>query len=153
MGSLTTVGARTPGSDERKTQMLVKMKSMIVAFGCPCIYITINSAQDHSPIVLKYAGKDIDPFPFVPAKYNATERLKIALENPHAVNDYFDTMIRLMIKCLFAEGLFGKMIAYFGVKEYQGRGAPHVHMVLWMSGFLNPAELRERARTDAIFQA
>src|SRR5579859_449627 len=145
MRLLSTAEARTLGSQERKTKMLANLKSMIVAHGSPSIYLTINPNHEHSPLALRFAGEDIDPFDFFRDAYSATERMRIALQNPQAVNEYFDTIVRLLIECLFEGGLFGRLVAYFGVKEYQGRGAPHVHMVLWVLGFGNLAQLRERA--------
>jgi hypothetical protein len=128
---LAVVGSRTPGSDEQKTQMLVQMKSMVVNLGCPSIYLTINPGDRHSPFVLRFAGESIDPFDFHPSDYTSTERLRTALANPHAVNEYFDTMMHLLVRCVFAGGLFGRLVAHFGVKEFQGRGSPHAHLLVY----------------------
>ena len=53
---LRHVGSSSLGSDERKTQMLSNMKSMIIRYDCPLFFITVNPADRHSPISLFYAG-------------------------------------------------------------------------------------------------
>jgi Helitron helicase-like domain at N-terminus len=49
------------------------------------------------------------------------------LDNPLAVVEYFhNTIIEKMLK----GGMFGELIHYQGPIEYQGRGAPHAHLVV-----------------------
>jgi len=51
------IGSTASGSDERKSYMLAQLKSSIVHFGCPIIYLTINSHERYSPVALFYAGE------------------------------------------------------------------------------------------------
>src|SRR5436305_13933428 len=47
-------------SDERKSYMLMQLKSSIVHFDCPLIYLTINPHERYFLIALFYAGEKID---------------------------------------------------------------------------------------------
>ena len=60
-------------SDERKSYMLVQLKSSIIHFGCPIIFLTINPHERYSPITLFYAGEDIDIRKFQPKLYSLSQ--------------------------------------------------------------------------------
>jgi hypothetical protein len=47
-----TIGSAAPGSDERKSYDLARMKSATVYFGLPQIFITLNPADNVSPVAL-----------------------------------------------------------------------------------------------------
>ncbi|KAJ7615523.1 hypothetical protein FB45DRAFT_713834, partial [Roridomyces roridus] len=48
-------------------------------------------------------------------------------------------------------GVFGEIIAYYGVVEAQGRGRLHVHMLLWLRHALSPLELLKRCTQNPDF--
>ena len=60
------VGRTAVGSDEKKNYMLVELKSSMVYYGCPTIFLTINPGERHSPLALYYAGEEIDIKHFLP---------------------------------------------------------------------------------------
>ncbi|KZV97592.1 hypothetical protein EXIGLDRAFT_588538, partial [Exidia glandulosa HHB12029] len=45
-------------------------------------------------------------------------------------------------------GLLGRVSAYYGCVEAQGRGTLHCHMMIWIDGALNPNEIKERILSD-----
>lgn len=128
--AITRVGATSAGSNEKKSHMLVELKSSVVYHGCPIIFITLNPGDLHSPISLYYAGEKIDPKYFLPQWYTASYRLKMMLRNPLAVVEYFHTLINTIIEAVFKKGIFGDLRHYYGTIEYQGRGTPHIHMTV-----------------------
>ena len=87
------VGSTASGSDERKSYMLAQLKSSIVHFGCPVIFLTINPHERYSPVALFYASEEIDIREFQPKWYSLSQRLKRTLNNPLAVFEYFHNMI------------------------------------------------------------
>src|SRR5436190_21452664 len=119
MKTITRVRATSAGSNEKKSHMLVELKSSIVYHGCPIIFITLNPGDLHSPISLYYAGENIDPKDFLPQWYTASYRLKMMLPNPLAVVHYFHTLINTTIKAAFKKGIFGDMRHHYGVIEDQ----------------------------------
>lgn len=124
------VGASEMGSDEKKVSMLAQLKSSIVYFGSPIIFLTLNPGERHSPLALLYAGQSINVKDFHPSWYSSEERLKVMLDHPLAVVEYFHTMVNTVINTMIKDGLFGKVIHHYGPIEYQGRGTPHTHLLV-----------------------
>jgi hypothetical protein len=123
------VGRTAVGSDEKKNYMLVELKSSMVYYGCPTIFLTINPGERHSPLALYYAGEKIDIKYFLPELYNASLRLKKMMENPLAVLEYFHNTVNTLIETMLnGNGLFGELLHHYGPIEYQGRGTPHTHI-------------------------
>src|SRR5436190_11090150 len=79
------IGSTASGSDERKSYMLAQLKSSIIHFSCPLIYLMINPHERYSPITLFYAGEDIDVHKFQSKWYSLSKRLKRTLNNPLAI--------------------------------------------------------------------
>jgi Helitron helicase-like domain at N-terminus len=125
------VGRSAVGSDEKKSYMLVELKSSMVYYGCPTIFLTINPGERHSPLALYYAGEEFDIKNFHPQLYNASLRLKKMLDNPLAVLEYFHNTVNTLIETMLkGNGLFGELLHYYGPIEYQGRGTPHTHLAV-----------------------
>jgi Helitron helicase-like domain at N-terminus len=124
------VGTNAAGSDERKSYLLAQLKSSIVHFGCPLLYLTINPNERYNPIALLYAGEEIDVRTFQPQMYSLSKRLKSTLKSPLAVIEYFHNMIKNIFDNIIKEGIFGEVSHYYATIEYQGRGTPHTHMAV-----------------------
>ena len=127
---ITTIGSTAAGSDEKRRNMLLQLKSSIVYHGCPLLFFTINPGERYSPIALYYAGEKIDIKSFLPYTYQLTERISIMLSNPLAVVEYFHTMVKVIIEKVLKGGLFGELGHHYGTIEYQGRYTPHIHMTV-----------------------
>src|SRR5947207_10514443 len=84
----------------------------------------------NSSITLYYADEKIDIENFDPQSYNSSQRLKMMLENPLAVIEYFRTMIETIIETSLKEGMFGEVAHHYDTTEYQGRYTPHIHMAI-----------------------
>ena len=125
------IGGTTSGSDERKSYMLTELKSSFVYYGCPVIYLTINSADRRSPLALFYSGVKINVDNFMSDDYPFTERVQVLLKNPLAVVDYFHNMIGAMINGVLKRGMFGELVHHYGTIEYQGHFTPHIHMAVY----------------------
>ena len=124
---ISRVGSVSPGSNEKKSYMLMERKSLVVYYGCPTIYMTINPGDLYSPLSLKYCSVEIDIDNFTPELYDYGQRLKVLHNNPLAVVEYFRNLVD-GIMCVLKQGLFGEMSHHYGIFEYQGRKTPHIHM-------------------------
>ena len=124
------VGSITSGSNKGKSYMLTQLKSSIVHFGCPLIFITINPYEQYTPITLFYAGEEINICKFELKLYSLAQRLKTTLANPLAVVEYFHNLITVIIKNIFMQGMFGEIAHYYATIEYQGHGTPHTHLAV-----------------------
>jgi hypothetical protein len=130
LAMVNSMGSTDPGSEERKSHLLARLKSATVYFGLPQIFITVNPADTISPLALFYAGEKIDVKSFHPRLYTAGMRLKTMLDNPLAVVEYFRNTLNTIIEKMLKGGMFGELIHYQGPIEYQGRGTPHAHLVV-----------------------
>jgi hypothetical protein len=128
---INRVGASAAGSDQKRFQMLMQLKSKIVNAGLPNIYVTLNPGERYSPLCLFYAREEIDIQQFYPELWSAATRLQITLNNPLAIVEYFHNTVKTIIDEIFKGGLFGDIIDYYGTVEYQGRGTPHTHLVVY----------------------
>jgi len=127
---ISRVGSTSAGSDEKKSYMLVELKSSTIYHGCPIIFITINPGDLYSPVALYYAGEKIDVKNFYPEWYDSTARLRTIMDNPLAVLEYFHNTIGTIIDSVLKGGLFGELVHHYGTIEYQGRGTPHLHLAV-----------------------
>jgi len=128
--NVAIVNSSVKGSDQQKKYMLTQLKSSIVFFGCPLIFLTINPNERDSAIALLYCGEDINVNEFDPKLYSAGRRLQLTLQNPVAVNEYFHSMVTGIIETMVKGGMFGEIAHYYGTIEYQGRGTPHMHLAV-----------------------
>ena len=127
---LGQIGMASPGSDDKKSYMLTELKSSVVFYGMPVIYLTINPGDRNSPLPLLYSGVKINVKNFIPEDYRYTDRVTWLLKNPLAVVEYFHNMVNALIEAVLKKGFFGKMIHHYGTIEYQGRFTPHMHMAV-----------------------
>ena len=104
-----SIGGTAPGSEEKKSYELAQLKSSMVYFGVPVIYLTFNPGENSSPIALSYAGENIDVKSFSPQLYAAGERLNMMLANPLDVVEYFHRTINTIIQALLKGGMFGEL--------------------------------------------
>ena len=110
--------------------MLAELKSSMVYYECPVIFLTLNPTDLHSPISLFYAGEKINILRFHPTMHSASERLRLMLKNPLAVVEYFHNVVNTIIETILKGGMFGDLVHYYGPIEYQGRCMPHIHLAV-----------------------
>jgi hypothetical protein len=127
---ISRVGATAAGSEEKKSHLLAQLKSAMIYHGCPTIFLTLNPAETRSPIALFYAGEEIVVDDFDPEQYPSSRRLEKTINNPLAVVEYFHSMVRIIIERVLQAGIFGELSHHFGTVEYQGRKAPHIHLIV-----------------------
>ncbi|PSR82814.1 hypothetical protein PHLCEN_2v5968 [Hermanssonia centrifuga] len=65
--------------------------------------------------------------------------------------DPYETLLQVKVtkyQVKAEPGIFGKVAAYFGTVEAQGRGTLHLHMLIWLKDTLTSAELLELLKSD-----
>lgn len=128
--SIGRLGCNAPGSDAKKATSLPRLKSIVVDYGLPIIFLTINPGERYSALSLLYAGIDIDINDFVPERFPYLERMRSMLANPLAVIDYFHNTVAAITAAVIEGGMFGEGARHYGIIEYQGRGTPHIHILV-----------------------
>lgn len=87
-------------------------------------------------------------------------RAKNIADDPYAAAKFFHFMIATILETLFqvkvtsaqvksGMGVFGRVAAYFGTVESQGRGTLHLHLLVWLKNVPSPDEITALLRTDA----
>ncbi|KAI5892666.1 uncharacterized protein SCHCODRAFT_01171736 [Schizophyllum commune H4-8] len=146
--------ARVTGTDTARVRLRSQIWSTSLTFGPPSLWITINPSDIHDPIAQIFAGEDIDMDSFLatsgPDKH---ERAVTIAKDPYAAAKYFHFVIRLVLEVLLGvhvtpfkttsqEGIFGRVSAYFGTVESQGRGTLHLHMLVYLENTPTSSQLQ-----------
>ena len=161
-------GGRVMGSDQSRYQLRSQMWSTCIYISPPSLWITINPCDLHDPIVQIFVGEKIDMdklSAFVgPDK---DKRAKNIADDPYAAAKFFHFLIKTVLETLFGievtpyqihsgKGIYGRVAAYFGAVESQGRGSLHLHLIVWLKNtptadeileLLKGEEFRERVKT------
>ena len=134
---------RVVGSDQSRYSLRSQIWSTSIKKGPPFLWITINPSDLNDPIAQVFAGEKIDLDKFIatvgPGK---KQRAKNIASDSYAAAKFFHFMIRTMLETLFqikvtkyqvksGLGLLGKISAYFGCVETQGKGSLHLHILFW----------------------
>jgi hypothetical protein len=149
--NIVTIRMRVPGSFAQKLTMRSEIRGIIVRYGMPAFWITINPSDLRNPLVLILAG--VEYFGSILDSANATIRETIATSNPVAVAKFFHHVCDAVFSGLLASGcedlgILGDVSNHFGVVETNGRGMLHLHVLVWLRGNLGFSTLRQRLQTD-----
>lgn len=148
-------GGRVMGSNVSRAKYRGQIWGTSLYLNPVSIWITINPNDLHDPIVQVFAGERIDMDNFHPtAGPTADARARNVANDPYAAAKFFKTVIDLLLSKVFAidvtdfrvrsgKGILGRVKAYFGVVEAQGRGTLHLHMLMWLHGAPTSDDMRE----------
>ena len=101
---------------------------MIRERGPPSLFLTLSCAEYESTEIITYLHKVNN----VPEKYPIG---KLCTEDPISVTRKFEQKFNDFLNIVILKGeVLGKVAHYFVKKEYQARGAPHYHLLLWIDG-------------------
>ena len=75
--------------------------------------------------------------------------MRSVCRNPVAGARFFHFMVKIFIEDVLGVdashwGLYGDTAGYYGTVEQQGQLTLHLHTLLWIKGYLNPQELRDK---------
>jgi hypothetical protein len=147
------IAGKVNGTDASRVKLRSMMWSMSYMLNPPNLWLTVNPDDIDDPIVQLFAGENINLSQFDPdSRPSKAERATNVATDPYAAAMYFNFIIELLTKILLgvevgrgrlhsAKGIFGKVSGYFGVVETQGRGALHLHMLIWLEASPSGEEL------------
>ena len=151
---------RIMGSDQSRTKLRSQIWSTTIKKGPPSLWITINPSDINDPIAQVFTGENIDLDSFIatdgPSK---KQRAKNVASDSYAAAKFFHFMIWTILETLFGikvtnyqvksrKGILGKISAYFGTVESQGRGTLHLHILIWLDDTPSADELVELLKTE-----
>ncbi|XP_044715093.1 PIF1 protein [Hirsutella rhossiliensis] len=139
--SLSLYGHRQPMSREVRLNMRRKIQSLIVGYGVPAIWFTINPNDITNPVKLRlaaYRTRDPDAAEeFLEGLGDAYKRARLAISDPMSSAVFFHREMKLFFDHYVKvgeESVFGRIGKYYGAVETNERGALHVHGLLWLHG-------------------
>ena len=111
---------------------------MIRTYGTPTLFVTFSCAEYESADITDYQWKVNN----VSFSYNIR---KLCTENPLFVSRKFLLKFHAFFKVVICKGaVLGEVEHFSSKKEYQARGAPHYHVLLWICGAPVLAETKWR---------
>lgn len=156
---LTMVRAKVMGTDESRIKIRSYIWGMCIKKNPPSIWLTLNPANTHDPIAQVFCGNDIDLDGFIARDHQFSD----CVEPPDSYSSalFFHFMVQTVLETLLCikgykhnsniqrgEGILGKVEAYIGTVEAQGRGTLHLHMIIWLSGSPTASKMKELLATQ-----
>jgi hypothetical protein len=139
--SLSLYGYRQPMSRELRLSMRHKIQALIVRYGVPAIWFTINPNDITNPVKLRLAAyRTRDPEAaeeFLRSLDMSFRRMRLSISDPMSSALFFHREMTLFFEHYVKvgeESVFGRISQYYGAVETNERGALHVHGLLWLHG-------------------
>ena len=107
-----------------------ELKCIIRDHGPPTLFLTFSCAEYESSDITEYL-KRVNGIPSS-SKCNIG---KLCIEDPVSVSRQFSNKFHCFFQTVIVKGqVLGKVAQFYWKKEYQARGAPHYHVLLWIEG-------------------
>jgi len=155
LSCLSLYGNRQPMSREDRLIMRRKIKSLIIRYGIPAIWFTLNPNDITNPVKLRLAAyrsrEPQEAEEFLRSLDLAYKRARLAISDPVGSAIFFHREISMFFEHYVQTGkesIFGRINQYFGAVETNERGALHVHGLLWLQGNMNLASILKDVAED-----
>ncbi|CAF4428723.1 unnamed protein product, partial [Adineta steineri] len=141
--NIRCIGGHVMGSVQKRSSLRTLTHGLTFNHGLFSIFLTINPADIHHPLTMHFAAIYFDIDNILPEDLPPTyKRAEIVASHPVATAKFFYHLISSILTTLIEGGpnggVLGKIKAYFGTNESQGRGSLHLHMVIWLDHDLTP---------------
>ncbi len=156
---VSAAAARVQGSNSSRLQCRSQIFSTTIMKNPPSLWLTINPVDIHDPIAQVFAGADINLDAFCAMMGpDAETRAENIATDPYAAAKFFNFIITAILETLFGievtkyqvrnrTGIFGRVSAYYGLTETQGRGCLHLHMLVWLEDAPTADEMTARLKS------
>ena len=114
------------GSERHMTQLFQDSMAICRTYGKPDIFLTMT-AYSNWPEIQEELLWEADPAPGT----NYQRRRQKASDCPDIVACVFELKKNSLLKEI-REGIFGNMVARIKVVEFQKKGLPHIHVLIWL---------------------
>eukprot|EP00731_Ephydatia_muelleri_P019080 Em0011g1120a len=124
--NLSTIFQSVRGTKQYWFHKSSELKCMLREYGSPTLFITFSCAEYNSTHIDRYLRKVNDHPPSYPIS-------KLCIEDPVSVSRKFSANFHHLFYTVLLKGsVLGVVLHFFWKKEYQARGAPHYHVLLWI---------------------
>ncbi|KAK3908156.1 LOW QUALITY PROTEIN: V-type proton ATPase subunit C [Frankliniella fusca] len=108
-----------------------ELVDMVEQLGLPTLFLTLSSADLHWPDLFRILTGNLDN-----SQLTEKERRDLLQNNPYAVDKRVECIIDTVICTKY------NVKDYWYRVEYQHRGSPHVHGILWIKGAPNVMDIK-----------
>jgi hypothetical protein len=125
------------GSSAYWEQQKRNVLAMVRQFGVFTLFITLTAAETHWEELLKILKRTVDKESDADvSSLDFEEKSRLIRSDPASCALYFQHRFKEVLKtwCNVEDGPFGNhkiQYSYYRI-EFQHRGSPHVHMILWL---------------------
>ncbi|KAK3923555.1 ATP-dependent DNA helicase RRM3, partial [Frankliniella fusca] len=118
-----------------------ELLSMVEQLGLPTLFFTLSAADLHWPDLFKIIApnEDLDTM-------TEFRRRKLVKANPMIVDNYFLKRAETFINNVLVKKF--KVTDLWYRVEYQHRGSPHIHGVLWLENALDVTNILEKSEEE-----
>ena len=113
-----------------------ELMSMIRQLGCPTFFLTFSAAETKWPellLILKEILDNEELTTDAELELQWNERAELIRRDPVTCARYFDHRSKELFKVLRSEvSPLGKLTDFYMRIEFEQRGSPHVHSLLWI---------------------
>ena len=126
--NLSTMFQNMRGSNQYWFMRRSDVLCMVREYGSPTLFLTLSCAEYDSLDISTYLKKVNN----VSSSYSTG---RLCTEDPISVSRKFSQKFHDFFNTVVLKGeVLGKVTHHFYKKEYQARGAPHYHILLWIKG-------------------
>ena len=124
--NLSTIFQSMRGSKQYWFLRSSELRCMLREWGTPTLFLTFSCSEYECQDIFRYLQKVSN----VPESYPIG---KLCCEDPISVSRKFSQKFHCFFNTVLLKGrVLGTVTHYFFKKEYQARGAPHYHAVVWI---------------------
>ncbi|KAM4062523.1 ATP-dependent DNA helicase PIF1 [Hirsutella rhossiliensis] len=138
---LESTGKTTDDAVKELLRSLSLILALIVRYGVPAIWFTINPNDITNPVKLRLAAhRARDPEAaeeFLRSLDKSFKRVRLSVSDPMSSAIFFHREMTLFFEHyvnMGGESVFGRISQYYGAVETNERGSLHVHGLLWLDG-------------------
>src|SRR5204862_2666524 len=147
INNIEALGNTVPLSNQQRNIMRRNAFGMIIWNEQPAIWLMINPNDVGNPLCCRIAGVLI-PIN-MPAKLRKRLLQTIVTNDPVSAARFFKIIVDAFIQNIARignpkGGIFGPCDSYFATTEASGRGALHLHCLVWLAGNVGLEELSRR---------
>ena len=111
--------------------------AMIRQLGLASLFCSFSSAETQWPHLLRILGKPLDNKEYTDTELenlNWQEKCRLIQSDPVTCARHFDYQVSQFLRNFLMSSLapLGKIADWFYRVEYQQRGSPHIHMLIWL---------------------
>ena len=158
LSNTRTKGSLISHTSQRKLVLRANIYGIIVKFGWPTFFVTLNPNDLYSPILNLHNAKEEEYNNLLDRLVDEkSEQSAFFNSNPVKCAKYFHSVVETFLKNIlgwddkereYSKSMFGTVVSHFGVVEQQQRKQLHIHMLIWVDGLTDYDDFLESMENE-----